>query len=76
MQYDFHIDLRNYEGPEKATSYFIEYWYNRSDRYWVIAVIDNLDREVECRTAGNKADALSVAKEAATDYNTKDIRKL
>lgn len=74
MSETVHLIIGQYE-PEEATSYYVEYWYNRHDRYWAIIVYDNLDREVESRTAGNKADMLSTLEDLAREYNTNDMRK-
>lgn len=61
--------------PEEATSYHVEYWYDRHERLWVVQVFDNLDREVDC--IYTPKDCLnSYLKDFSDEYDTTDIRKV
>ena len=72
-----HLKLSSqYEGREEATSYRVEYWYNRHDRYWAVTVLDNFDREVETCTPGNRADLNAELEALARKYNTTDVKKV
>lgn len=62
--------------PAEAESYFIEYWYNRRDRLWVVQVYDNLCRECACENCPDKAWRDGAIKQLAADYNTQDIRHI
>lgn len=70
-----HIDLTLGYEPEEATSYYVEYWYDRHQRLWIVEVFDNLDRPVAC-TPIPKYGLDSVLKDYADEYATTDIRKV
>lgn len=69
------ICVGNYE-PVEAESYFVEFWYNRHDRLWVVTVYDNLDRQCDCQSCPDKAWRDGVIKEFSAKYNTQDIRHI
>lgn len=69
------IDLANYT-PKESESYYIEYWYNRQTRDWVVQVYDNNDIEQECQYCPDKATRDSEIKYLANKYNPTDIKKV
>jgi len=44
----------NWQTPE-PTSYSMEYWYDRKQKYWVIQVFDNFDCQVDGDNCPNQA---------------------
>lgn len=69
------LDLANYI-PLESESYFIEYWYNRRTRDWVIQVFDNNDVEQESQYCPDKSSRDSEIRYLASKYNTTDIKKV
>lgn len=69
------IDLINYT-PLESESYFIEYWYNRHTRDWVIQVYDNNEIEQECQYCPDKTSRDREIEYLASKYNTADIKKV
>lgn len=70
-----HLDLSTYTAPE-SESYFIEYWYNRHTRDWVIQVFDNNEIQQESIYCPDKAIRDNELKFLASKYDTTDIRKV
>ena len=68
------IDLTNYT-PKESESFFIEYWYNRHTRDWVVQVFDNNDIEQESQYCPDKASRDSEIEYLKAKYNTSDIKK-
>lgn len=71
----FHIDLANYT-PLESESYFIEYWYNRQTRDWVVQVFGNHGREQDSAYCPDKAWRDSQIQEFSQKYNTTEIKKV
>jgi len=64
-----------YEPEEIPDRYWIEYWYDRHQRYWVIQVFNN-GAEVECQVGVNKHFLHNDIAALEEQYNTHDIRKV
>lgn len=69
------IVLEDYEFHE-AESYYIEYWYNRCTRDWVVQVFDNYNREVDSEYCPDKAWRDCTIKDFSNKYNTTEIKKV
>lgn len=68
------IYIKGYESPI-SESYYIEYWYNRHTRDWVVQVYDNYNRQQDSSYCPNKEWRDSVVADYSKEYNTNDIRK-
>lgn len=67
------IRIGDYEAKE-SESYFVEYWYDRYTRNWVVQVFDNYDRQQDSSYCPNKEWRDSVIADYTREYNTTDIR--
>ena len=69
------LSIVGYE-PKESESYFIEYWYNRHTRDWVVQVFDNFNREQESMYCPDKTIRDGDILYLASKYKTSDIRKV
>ncbi len=69
------IEIGNYKPPI-SDSYFIEYWYDVHQKYWVLQIFDNNDIEQECQVGIRKAGLKSEIEYYKTKYNTKDAKRI
>lgn len=69
------LHIAGYE-PLESESYFIEYWYNRHTRDWVVQVFDNHNRQQDSAYCPDKEWRDSQIQEFSDKYNTTDIRKV
>lgn len=63
-------------GPVEPQSYHIEFWYDRRQRYWVVQVFDDQDRQHASECCPDKGWRDSTIDGYKEQYSTQDVRKV